>query len=137
MDMYFTLVLIGLVFLVLVTTRIAADLILMAAMGCLMISGVLTVGEGLAGFANPGVMTIAILYIVAAGLQETGAVQWLSKYLLGAPKTFKDRACQTHCAQCATECFYEQYRRGGDVYPFCTRLVVNASIFRLLSYLFR
>ncbi|MBU0791851.1 MAG: SLC13 family permease [Gammaproteobacteria bacterium] len=89
MDMYFTLSLIGLVFLALVTTRIAADVILMAAMGCLIISGVLTVGEGLAGFANPGVMTIAILYIVAAGLQETGAVQWLSKYLLGAPKNLK------------------------------------------------
>jgi len=89
MDMYFTLSLVGLVFLALVTTRIAADVIVMAAMAGLIISGVLTVEEGLAGFANPGVMTIAILYIVAGGLQETGAVQWLSKYLLGAPKNLK------------------------------------------------
>ncbi|REG78457.1 SLC13 family permease [Marinomonas pollencensis] len=89
MDMLFTLILVATVFIALVTTRIAADVILMAAMGCLVISGVLTVSEGLAGFANPGVMTIAILYIVAAGLQETGAVQWLSKYLLGNPKGLK------------------------------------------------
>lgn len=89
MDMIFTLTLIVAVFIALVATRIAADVILMAAMGFLVISGVLTVSEGLAGFANPGVMTIAILYIVAAGLQETGAVQWLSKYLLGSPKGLK------------------------------------------------
>jgi di/tricarboxylate transporter len=89
MDMFFTLALIGLVFLALTTTRIAADVILMAAMSGLIISGILTVNEGLAGFANPGVMTIAVLYIVAAGLQETGAVQWLSKYLLGSPKSLK------------------------------------------------
>ena len=89
MDMTFTLTLIVAVFIALVATRIAADVILMAAMGFLVISGVLTVSEGLAGFANPGVMTIAILYIVAAGLQETGAVQWLSKYLLGSPKGLK------------------------------------------------
>ncbi|MFI8622642.1 SLC13 family permease [Marinomonas sp. NPDC078689] len=89
MEMMVTLALITAVFITLVSTRIAADVILMTAMGLLIISGVLTVEEGLAGFANPGVMTIAILYIVAAGLQETGAVQWLSKYLLGSPKGLK------------------------------------------------
>ena len=89
MDMIITLALVGLTFLALVTTRIAADVILMATMSCLILSGVLTAQEGLAGFANPGVMTIAVLYIVAAGLQETGAVKWLSKYLLGTPKTMK------------------------------------------------
>ncbi len=89
MEMILTLITVGLVFLTLVMTRIAADVILMAAMSALIISGVLTIHEGLAGFANPGVMTIAVLYIVAAGLQETGAIQWLSKYLLGTPKTLK------------------------------------------------
>ena len=89
MDMIITLAIIGAVFIALIATRIAADVILMAAMSCLIILGVLNIGEGLAGFANPGVMTIAILYIVAAGLQETGAIQWLSRYLLGAPKSLK------------------------------------------------
>lgn len=89
MDMIITLAIIGMVFIALIATRIAADVILMAAMSCLIILGVLEIEEGLAGFANPGVMTIAILYIVAAGLQETGAIQWLSRYLLGTPKSLK------------------------------------------------
>ncbi len=41
--------------------------------------------EAFAGFANPGVMTIALLYVVAAGLRETGAVYWLGHWLLGRP----------------------------------------------------
>lgn len=89
MEMGITLALVVLVFVALTTTRLAADVILMSAMTCLILTGILTINEGLAGFANPGVMTIAVLYIVAAGLQETGAVQWLSKYLLGAPNGLK------------------------------------------------
>ncbi|WP_148255203.1 SLC13 family permease [Aidingimonas lacisalsi] len=69
----------------LVLTRIAPDVILMGALGFLIISGILTPGEALAGFSNPGVMTIAVLYVVAAGLKETGAIQWIAHGLLGQP----------------------------------------------------
>src|SRR5690606_41628293 len=41
-------------------------------------------------FANPGVMTIAVLYVVAAGLRETGAVQWIARLLLGHPTTLRN-----------------------------------------------
>jgi hypothetical protein len=39
-----------------------------------MITGVLKPEEAFAGFANTGLMTIAALSIVAAGLRETGAI---------------------------------------------------------------
>lgn len=68
-------------------TRIAADLVLMSALALLLVLGVLEPAQALAGFANPGVITIAMLYVVAAGLQETGAVQWLARLLLGHPRT--------------------------------------------------
>lgn len=70
-------------------TRVSADLILMAALAFLLISGILGPVEALAGFGNPGVITIATLYVVAAGLKETGAVQWIARQLLGHPKTEK------------------------------------------------
>ncbi|MBD3897773.1 SLC13 family permease [Halomonas sp. ML-15] len=66
-------------------TRIAPDIILMAALGFLIISGILAPGDALVGFSNPGVMTIAVLYVVAAGLKETGAIQWIAHRLLGQP----------------------------------------------------
>jgi di/tricarboxylate transporter len=71
----------------LMLTRYSADLVLMAALAILLIVGVLTPSEALAGFGNPGVITIATLYVVAAGLKETGAVQWIARRLLGNPKT--------------------------------------------------
>ena len=47
--------------------------------------GVLTPLEGLAGLANEGVVTIAVLFVVVAGIQETGALRWVSKWFLGNP----------------------------------------------------
>ncbi|MBZ2167496.1 SLC13 family permease [Marinobacter sp. F4216] len=71
----------------LAVTRVSADLILMAALAFLLITGILGPADALAGFGNPGVITIATLYIVAAGLKETGAVQWIARLMLGHPKT--------------------------------------------------
>lgn len=84
-----TLVLIVAVLATLALTRVAPDVILMAALAFLVISGILTPSEALAGFANPGVMTIATLYVVAAGLKETGAIQWLAHRLLGQPRRLR------------------------------------------------
>lgn len=70
-------------------TRLAADMVLLSALAVLLVSGVLTPGEALMGFANPGVITIAVLYVVAAGLRETGAVQWIARFLLGHPRTHR------------------------------------------------
>lgn len=70
-------------------SRIAPDLILMAALIVLLVSGVVPPDEVFAGFANTGLMTIAALYIVAAGLRETGAIQCITRRLLGQPKTVR------------------------------------------------
>lgn len=75
------------VLLMLMFTRYQADLVLVAAMVFLLVIGILTPVDAFAGFANPGVITIATLYVVAAGLKETGAVQWIAQRLLGHPKT--------------------------------------------------
>ncbi|MFV8570544.1 SLC13 family permease [Marinobacter sp. SBS5] len=83
----FTLITLAGVLGTLALTRLSADLVLMAALALLLVSGVLGPVEALSGFANPGVITIATLYVVAAGLKETGAVQWIARLLLGHPKT--------------------------------------------------
>lgn len=70
-------------------TRISADVVLMAALSLLILWDILTPAEALTGFANPGVMTIAILYVVASGLKETGAVQWIARFLLGMPNSVR------------------------------------------------
>ncbi len=70
-------------------SKVAADLILMAALIFLLVTGILEPNEAFAGFGNTGLMTIAALYIVAAGLRETGAIQYITRRLLGQPTTVR------------------------------------------------
>lgn len=89
LDAIFTLAVVAGVLLSLAATRIPADLILMAALAFLVISGILPPHDALAGFANAGVITIGTLYVVGAGLKETGAVQWVASRLLGQPRSVR------------------------------------------------
>ncbi len=73
-------------FLLFLRTRIAPDIITAGALTLLLVTGVLSVDEALAGFANPGVITVAVLYVVVTGLTETGAVGWIGQTLLGRPR---------------------------------------------------
>jgi len=72
--------------LLLAGNRFPSDTVLLSALGFLIVSGILTPAEALAGLANPGMATIAVLYVVVSGLRETGAIAWLSRLLLGKPK---------------------------------------------------
>lgn len=80
-----TLFILATVVVTLATNKVAADLVLMAAVTLLILFDIISPTEALIGFANPGVITIATLYIVASALVETGAVQWLATTLLGSP----------------------------------------------------
>ncbi len=79
------MVVIGLVFATLLTTRIAPDVVFIGAVALLLVAGVIDTPTALGGFANEGFATIAVLYVVAAGLRETGVVHWISRDLLGNP----------------------------------------------------
>ena len=67
-------------------TWISADIIMSAGLTVLLVSGVLLPEEALAGFANQGMLTVAVLYIVVSGLTETGAVGWIVQHILGQPR---------------------------------------------------
>ncbi len=71
---------------VLATGRWAPDIIMMGVLLVLLVFGVLEPGEAIAGFANEGVVTVGMLYILATGLKETGAMNTLTDKLLGRPK---------------------------------------------------
>jgi di/tricarboxylate transporter len=72
---------------VLIGTRISPDLVMVAAVTVLMVAGVLPVADALSGLANPGLATVGVLYIVAAGLVNTGAAHALGTKFLGLPRS--------------------------------------------------
>ncbi|MFN8710895.1 MAG: SLC13 family permease, partial [Planctomyces sp.] len=79
------LVLIGLI-LALMQDRIGADIVMLVGLLILVCTGVITLEQALAGFSNAAMLTIGALFVVGAGLQHTGAVDLLSRLLLGRPK---------------------------------------------------
>ena len=83
---WLSLALVVLCFVLFVRTRIAPDIITAGALTLLLVTGVLTTEEALAGFSNPGMLTVAVLYVVVTGLTETGAVGWIGQSLLGRPR---------------------------------------------------
>ncbi len=83
----FTLGLVGMVFALLMFTALAPDVILVAAVVMLMLVGILSPNEALAGMSNEGMITVAVLFIVGAAVRETGGVEFIASRLFGRPKT--------------------------------------------------
>jgi di/tricarboxylate transporter len=86
-EIVITLAVVFGVLLLLTASRLETDVVLVGAMIALTLAGVLKPDQALQGFASSGVMTIAALYIVVAGLRETGAMSWISRWVLGRPRS--------------------------------------------------
>ncbi len=65
--------------------RLTTDMVLMAALLLLSITGILEPDEALSGFANSGLMTVAAMFIVAAAIRSSGGVDLVVERMLGRP----------------------------------------------------
>jgi len=86
-DAWITLAVVVLTVALLIRTRWAPDLILVGALTVLIVSGVLSPEAALAGLGNPGLATVGVLYVVVAGLVDTGGIHLLGSRLLGRPRS--------------------------------------------------
>lgn len=66
-----------------------APFLMFGALVVLVALGILTPEEGLAGFANPGLMTVGALFVVAAGLDRTNALQGVTGLFFGQGKRLR------------------------------------------------
>ncbi len=90
----------ALVFVALVRSRVSPDVVLLGGLTLLMTVplpdgaggwrvGVVDAKEALAGLANPGLVTIGALFVVSAGVRETGVIDALARGGLGRPRTLR------------------------------------------------
>lgn len=76
------------VFITLMTRRAApTDLVFLGGLVLVTLLGVIDPADALTGFANPAVVMIAALFVVAAGLRATGALDMIGHRLLGTART--------------------------------------------------
>lgn len=85
---WITIVTVLSMFTVLLFTKLRADLVFLAAIAILFVTGVLDEKEAFSGFSSPSVVVIGVLFIVVAGLTYTGVLQWIVKHLLGQPDSY-------------------------------------------------
>ena len=86
-NAWFTIAVILALFASMMFSKLRTDLIFVAAMAALYISGVLDVKGAFGGFCAPSVLVIGVLFAVIAGLNQTGVLNWIVKHLMGTPKT--------------------------------------------------
>ncbi|MFH2053022.1 MAG: SLC13 family permease [bacterium] len=87
LEAWITLVVVLSVLVLLAATRLGQDLVLLGALTLLVLAGVLSPDEAFSGFASTGLATVAVLYVVASGIVETGAMHTVGERLLGRPRT--------------------------------------------------
>ena len=86
---WFVVFVVLLVFLLQICTKLPSDFVFLGGMCLLLVSGVIPVNSVLGGFSSSTVVLIGALFVVICGLVHTGFMQWVSRYCLGTPKTYR------------------------------------------------
>lgn len=66
----------------LASNRYPPDVVMLGGVTLLLLAGVITPTDALSGLSIKGMVTVAVLYVVVSGLQETGGTARVSQALL-------------------------------------------------------
>lgn len=86
-EAIYTLIVVALLVICLLSNRVGTDTAMLGALTLLLVGGAVDLRSAISGFSDPSVLTIACLFVVATGLNETGAMTMIASRLLGRPKT--------------------------------------------------
>jgi di/tricarboxylate transporter len=86
-DAWFTLAVLILALGALIFTRVAPDVALVGAVAILLLAGIIGPKQALSGLSNEGMVTVGVLFVVGAGVRETGGVDFIAQRLFGHPKS--------------------------------------------------
>ena len=76
------------VIIVMLTTKVRTDAVMLIAIGVLFVTGVLDAKETCSGFSAGTVVVTGVLAVVMAGLRYTGVLQWMLKHVFGLPDNY-------------------------------------------------
>lgn len=88
LNAWLTIILVFTMFSLMMFTKLPAEFVFLGGMGFLFVTGILTPDEALGGFSSSSVVTIGVLFVVIAGLVNSGVIHWMVKNLLGTPSSY-------------------------------------------------
>lgn len=87
LEAWITIGTVAAMFVALVRNIAPPDLLFLGASALLTIVGIISPEEAFTGFSNSGMLTVAFLFVVVAGLRETGVLDYVGHHILGHAKT--------------------------------------------------
>lgn len=91
MPLFWVIILLVTAVYLFIRNQIRMDVVALSVMLAFCLSGILTVQEVFAGFSDPNVILIALLFVVGEGLVRTGIAYQVSEWLMKAAKNSETR----------------------------------------------
>jgi di/tricarboxylate transporter len=91
LDVWISLGILVVAIILFVTEWLRVDVVALGVMVALMMTGLLTTAEALAGFSNSAVLTIAALFIVGGAVMQTGLAGLIGQHILAIAGTSEVR----------------------------------------------
>jgi di/tricarboxylate transporter len=86
-EAWFTIAVVFMTFIALLRNWAPPDVVFLSGTALLALVRIITPSQAFAGFANEGMLTVALLFVIAAGLEQTGVLAYVGHQLLGAART--------------------------------------------------
>ena len=80
-----TLILVGTLYL-LISERFSVDLTAIGIMVALMVTGILSPGQAVAGFANPAVVTVGAMFLISRAMIRTGSLGFVAQKIVAGSR---------------------------------------------------
>ncbi|MDX1591271.1 MAG: SLC13 family permease, partial [Balneolaceae bacterium] len=79
-EIIFVFLLLGIAVFLFVTDYVTYDIAALIIMALLLVSGTLNIQEGLSGFSNSATITVACMFILSAGIKNTGILERMGEF---------------------------------------------------------
>lgn len=86
-PLWITLIVLAVAVVALMFERVSPEVVMVAGLVVLVMTGVLDSNSAWSGFANQSVVALASLFVVGAGLRSTGALEYVGRKILGDLKS--------------------------------------------------
>jgi di/tricarboxylate transporter len=86
LEAWFTLAVVTVIVGLLVTERVPPPIAILGGVIVLLVARIVTPEEAFSGFANPAPITVAALYVLAAGVEKTGSLERVTARILGSSR---------------------------------------------------
>ena len=86
-DAIFTIAVLVVVVVAMLRDWLRVEMAFLGGLGAVLFAGVITPEQAFAGFSNPAVLTVGSLFVVAAGVQRTGALSFLDRIIFSSNRS--------------------------------------------------